>query len=464
MQRLIAAIAAVILVVAIAAAVLVSFPGTPTGTPPGTPHAGETRAKDGQRVRAPVPRPESFEGMQPLVRVAVEEALDFVESNATPAAWTILAETYHANDYVDLALPAYDTTIEAIGRDGEPHPRLYYLRARTNAELGNVDAALADIDRALRRAGDVSHVHWRGGFWLVEAGRLDEAEAAFDRALECDPEDPIPWVGRARIAMERGDAARAAGILEQLLDGGAAIPNAAYVRDLLGRAYQRLGRSEEAEPLLATAALGSLAWPDDWSNQMYTRRRTERWLLSQAETAIVGGDPSAALLILADLAPHAPDDPDLLKLRALAHFAAGQTPTAIALLERAAELSPDDPAIFLNLAHCHESIGAYGQALPRSARAAELAPDDPAVTTQHGRLLLRTGQPAAAAQAFQRTLGVNPGWAPAHLLLADAYAALGKRALARAELNTARMIDPMLPGLAETEARIDAMPTDDDAT
>ena len=82
-----------------------------------------------------------------------------------------------------------------------------YNRALLLQKLGRHDSALADLDRvAAARPGDAKARSARGSV-LSDLGKLKDAAAAYDAALAIDPRRVTAVVGRARVAMERGEEA-----------------------------------------------------------------------------------------------------------------------------------------------------------------------------------------------------------------------------------------------------------------
>ena len=68
-----------------------------------------------------VPRPESWDGIEVLVRRQIEGALrQVIEAGTDEAArgrgWISVARSYHANDLIDLALPLIEALDEPKGR------------------------------------------------------------------------------------------------------------------------------------------------------------------------------------------------------------------------------------------------------------------------------------------------------------------------------------------------------------
>lgn len=81
-----------------------------------------------------------------------------------------------------------------------------YNRALLLEKLGRLDEALADLEAARAGGPSEAKIESARGIVLRKLGRIGEAAAAFDAALAADPGRATALHGRARIAMERGEA------------------------------------------------------------------------------------------------------------------------------------------------------------------------------------------------------------------------------------------------------------------
>ena len=68
---------------------------------------------------------------------------------------------------------------------------------------------------------------------LLAAGELDPAERLFDQVAEADPRNAIAVVGRARVAVVRGDIAAAAALARRALEIDPDDPAAAHLLESL---------------------------------------------------------------------------------------------------------------------------------------------------------------------------------------------------------------------------------------
>jgi tetratricopeptide (TPR) repeat protein len=172
------------------------------------------------------------------------------------------------------AEPIYARLLRRHGDSAE----LSVLIGQANAQMGNFDAAVDALKRAIHYKADVAEANATLGVIYLKQGRLPEAEQALRAELAVHPEDvqtqhnlavaldmqqrpdeaakvlravlqKKPDFADARyllgkILLSQGSAAEAA---EHLEAAARLSPDDANVRYQLGQAYQRLGRRDEAE-------------------------------------------------------------------------------------------------------------------------------------------------------------------------------------------------------------------------
>ena len=85
-------------------------------------------------------------------------------------------------------------------------------------------------------------------------------------------------------------------------------PADGYTLQLLGTAYQRLGRHDRAASALQVGAKGEPQWTDPWTNEMLEFRRGYAALLKDATAYIVAGQFPHAIAILEQLRRDRPED------------------------------------------------------------------------------------------------------------------------------------------------------------
>ncbi|MCF8481672.1 MAG: tetratricopeptide repeat protein [Rhodospirillum sp.] len=172
---------------------------------------------------------------------------------------------------------------------------------------GLLDLAERQVARALVEAPDAAETHQVAGRVILAAGRMEEALAAFDRAVTLAPGDPAIRVDRAELlrALGRTDAA-----LEDLSVAIALTPDDPPSCHNLGRLLMDLGRYPEAHSHLERARE---LLPDSLDVAVDLARclRARNY-------------PGAALPLLREAMARAPDRPDLADALGGATLAAAQ--------------------------------------------------------------------------------------------------------------------------------------------
>lgn len=400
-----------------------------------------------------------------------------------PGRWADLGMAFEANGMGESAATCYARALAGGGDD----PRIRYRLAMVLAENGDPAAAIDEAARAIALAPEHAPLHWRRGFWRLELGRLDEAEADFDRAIELDADDRAPWFGRALVALRRGDAAAALAILERPeLAGG---PTAAYARHLRGTARARLGGDDDRARIeLARGSRTAPPWRDPWSEVLRPLRRGMRARMDEVAALLAAGRAAAALELLEALAAAHPEDIAIANNRGVALMRLGRHEEAAAVLDASLAQAPDAYQTRLNLAAVHLGAGRRGAALEQVERAQALAPEISRVHEMRGMVLqaldrdpeairafdeavrldagnanalvqsgiarLNTGDRAGAIERLSLATHRAPGEILAWIGLGLGRLAAGDRAGATEALDVAALIDPADPRLAAARARL----------
>ena len=415
-----------------------------------------------------IPRPASELELDPLVAKRIDEAVAAVEADPDDAtAWATLGMVYDAHSLGEPADRAYRRAAELDPRDA----RWPYHRARVATDRGDAEAALALLDESIAMNDRYAPAHVRRGFLLLEGGDTAAATAAFERAGALDPAAPAPMVGLARVALQEGRPENAIRRLEALVSE----LDVPYFHQLLGTAYQRVGRTADARVARSRADGSVPAWNDPWRDTVMKQRTGFRARLELGEQLLGRGQAAEAVEVLESLRTIRPDDPVLLTYLAEAYMAAGNGAEALAVLEHALEKNPDVAVVHATMSRLYEAAGRFEDALPYARRAVELNPADGRVHLQVGRLLtqlqrydeaipvlreafergatgranrlmlgqmlLVTGRMDEAAAWFKQMIDRFPGSAPAFAGLAVAVADRDPGA-ARGWLQQARRLDP----------------------
>jgi tetratricopeptide (TPR) repeat protein len=312
-----------------------------------------------------------------------------------------------------------------------------------NPELAGLVAAGygAQAERELRRALEVRPECRRAwsflGELLLQTGRLDEAEQAFDRMRELalhSGERAVALTGLGRVQEQRGDWQGALALYDRARDQNRRDP---FLRMRRAAALVAVGRIEdarkEAEELVRDerATAGDLVYVGT-SFADHGEKTAAAWLFGEAERRVAGGSASGAL-----------GEAATLLAIGVAWDRAGEAQLAIDAYRRAHDARPDWGDPVNNWAWLLIQDGRAGEALPLARQAVSLDPQDGYFWGTLGQAFLETGQVDSARVALEtaaaRVAGEgNEAEATTLVGLARAYHQLGmekesRRALARAD-------------------------------
>jgi tetratricopeptide (TPR) repeat protein len=366
----------------------------------------------GAEVAEP-PELEDPNGVDPAVVERVDRALSEVRRHPRRAAPRgELAMIYDANALPDLAAECYE---QALTLDDQEAKWWYHL-ARSRHELGDLDAALTAIDRAIDREPSFAPLHWRRGLWLLSQVRHQEAEASFRRATEIAPTDPSGWLGLARVLLQTDRAPEAAEVLQGLLRQD---PNHGYARQLLGKAYLQSGNEEQGRLELARGAGSGPRWGDPWELEVLGYRAGYRAVLNAAQHAVESGQPLVALRALAPLRASHPTDVTVLTWLSTAYLASGQNQEALEVLRVAEKHHPDHFVVHLQLGDLFARRNDARRALAHTARAIELNPSSGPAYLQQARVLRHVGEFERARDALRAAIRYDSGELSAWIMLSE---------------------------------------------
>jgi tetratricopeptide (TPR) repeat protein len=430
------------------------------------------------------PDPASIQNVDPEVKALVEEHIAAVSQNRSdPTSWGRLAMAYEANGLLVEAADAYTV---AIGL-GDLEPKWRYHRALLLARRGELESALADLDRVIALAPAYAPAHWQQGFWRLDLGDTDRALASFRAAMQAAPDDPAGPVGVARVHLSKREDAAAAATLEQLLERA---PGNRYALQLLGTAYQRLGRDDDARFALSVGAGGQPAWNDPWSDEVAQYRRGFAAMLKEATQLGLARQFDQSIALLEKLRQMRPDDTALKVYLGGMYASAGRMREAESILAPVLAADPRQFDATMHLASGYLFAGDLDQAASYAARAMELRPASADASKLQGIVLWRRGRDREAMAAFETSATADPRDAMPHLWtgmilgqqgryvdarhrfevalsknpllgdallgVADTYAAMGSFEQARLFLERAEQAEPNNPRLAAARQRLGA--------
>jgi tetratricopeptide (TPR) repeat protein len=344
-----------------------------------------------------------------------------------------LGMAYEANDLPERAVESY----EQATRLEPSEPRWWYHAAIVLFAQGEAARAVASMDSAIARDDRYAPAHWRRGNWLLAIGELDEAERSFRRAAELEPDHPAGWLGLARLRLQEDEAEEAEALLLEAIERRPQSPFVPYLRQLLGIAYRRMGRLDDARAQLAKGRAGRLAWADSWHDEIDEYRVSLGATLRKTQVMLATGRSAEAVATLRELRAVRETNRALLEQLGVGYIDLGELEKAREVLEACIEHHPDDASSYVNLSLVELASGSVVEARRLVEKGLELNPKLASGYSRRGEILERLGRTEEALASFEEALLLEPA-NPEHLAAAaDAAAKLRRFDEAAAFLDRA---------------------------
>lgn len=146
---------------------------------------------------------------------------------------------------------------EAVLSRNPETPEAAFLQGLAELDDRNFAAGLERLKSVSTQFADRPDFQQRLGATCLRVGQMDEADAAFWRSVELDPNDPAGWIGGAKCAMRR----RNWSLAEQLVMRAIQLDfNRPWPHAILGMVRLRSGCTEEADGPLAIACRLAPSW------------------------------------------------------------------------------------------------------------------------------------------------------------------------------------------------------------
>ncbi len=273
---------------------------------------------------------------------------------------------YNDGDYLAARTLFRDAVKQAAGHGGE---RIEFYLCETciqvgdqEADAGRTDEAAAAYSEALELHPEYADVHNKLGETLLRAGRRAEAIVSFQQALGVNPRFYGARLNLVRVLLAEGNPAPA---IEALLALQKQCPP--LLREKAAALYKQC---QEGDLASASAALEELqsSQPDELELKK-----------GQALEAIQRGDNGLAIAILANLIARRGDYADMHHLLGLAYGNAEMLDDAILEFRRALDLNPYLTKARINLGVSLLETARYGEAAEELRRADAEEPYNPLI-------------------------------------------------------------------------------------
>lgn len=171
----------------------------------------------------------------------------FGVSPESPMAHLMLAKMMIGAQLEDQSVPEVEKALELDSR----LPMAHFMLGEVYLFKNNPQKALTEFQRELEINPTVWLVYWRLGDTYKRLRQYDEAEKALKQALWLNETFTGSYLMLGEIELQKGNPDLAAGFLEYSLKLD---PQNYYAHYYLGRAYQQLGRTDEATRQFALQA------------------------------------------------------------------------------------------------------------------------------------------------------------------------------------------------------------------
>lgn len=288
----------------------------------------------------------------------------------------------------------------------------------TSNTEGSVELRLGDVD-------DVDSLVRMGNLLSEHPDRLEEAEAAFRKAIQKDPDNASTWRALGFFLGSRMQGGQDA--LNSFDHALALEPE--HATAWLGRAVvlEMLGRKEEAlesnDRALSLAPDNASAWLHK-SGVLYELGQFEAALQSADQALALDLDSAATWFCrgrsLDQLGRHedalasydrsldlAPDDPVVWLNKGGVLYEMGRFEAALQAVDQALALDVEDAATWFNRSLALDRLDRHTEALQSSERALALDPEDGEAWLNRGAVLFRIGEYEQALESFDRVLALD---------------------------------------------------------
>jgi tetratricopeptide (TPR) repeat protein len=340
-------------------------------------------------------------------------------------------------------------------------PWPYNNRGTVHLRLRQPQLALTDFNVALERNGQYAEAHVNRGLAYQALGQTDSALADFSRAIELNPDYFPAYTERIEIYLKRKQHADVVRDCTRLLDLGAekaplyekraaayreldqpddAIADYAQIiklnpKDLQGRATRAdllLGRKRYTEArddltaILEGAPKATVIWRSrgivNWQNLKdfdAALADFEEWARLEPKDAesyrCIGAillgrrHYDEALVALQKALDRRPSYPEVIWEQAFIHLRQGKPEEELKELDSLVAKLPDGPPETLNVrGDVYVAMGRLKEAAADYRRMIELKPKDPQAYVCLARVCQKQGEPARAAECFDKLVAAAP--------------------------------------------------------
>jgi tetratricopeptide (TPR) repeat protein len=260
------------------------------------------------------------------------------------------------------------------------------------AEQKQYDKAKQMLDNILKTKPGWDQVRFHLGRILREQGKIEEAEKEFAEIRKGEPTFVNSRIMLAVMFLKTKDYAKAIRYVNEAADGETKDADLLHIK---GSVLEELNRFSEAVEVYQKAL------------EIEPNNHRIRYSLGNALEK--SGRRKSGLIEMERILEQNPDDPSALNFTGYTLALEGtQMERAEKLVRRALELKPEDGYIMDSLAWILHKKGENDIALEYLQKAAAKVKTDPIIADHLGDILLIKNRKSEAAEAYRRSLNINP--------------------------------------------------------
>ena len=370
---------------------------------------------------------------------AAEERMSVLKSGTE---WDLARQAFLAGD-LKKAEKKVDISIAHNNEVTKSH----VLRGRIMLEQGRMDQAIASLERALELDEENVDAHYYLALVFERLLQRDTALSYYVEAADLDPNDPQYGVAAAEVMMDMGNVEAAEAFL---LSRGDAYRHAAGVRQTLGHIAMIQERPEDAVAMFTEAQL--LAPGDNGITEDLIRAQMATARFGEAELALT------TLLNDEDFAERR----DLQHLRVRCLSALNRPVEARSLLDEMVrgDEGVSDIGAWLALGYVAIELEDQGRLREASRRVISLAPNRGEGHFLRAIWLRQMDRDEQALASAQEAVRLSPENADNHLLLGLVLSSLGQEGEADSSFARAIELDPNNGLARELNGTVVSVPID----
>lgn len=341
----------------------------------------------------------------------------------------------------------------------EPSAGNYNYLATAEASAGQVDPAIAHLQKSIQLGNNTASAHYNLGILDMQAQRVDAAKETFQQAIDLDPHYLPARYGLGVALLSSGHPREAAALTEKSLQQ---TPHEARFWALLVSAQFVAGDSPKAiastqsavqdfpeEPrldvTLATLCLryGAVQRARELlenANELLPKDPEVTLLLAKA--SLMAGEPVEAMAVLQGMAPEDRKSPQRLLLMGETRALLGDLDAAEDDLRIALNDSPRDPECLASYAWLQNLRGNYEGAISTLTKARTILLRASWVPYGQAVSYYFLGKYAQAENACQESLQLDPKYAEGYFWRSKSLQAQGEKEKAITDLNTVIELNP----------------------